>query len=44
MAATTSDRPTVQQHAISATLMLAVPAGILALWLQERWIALRTRF
>lgn len=42
MAATT-DRPTIQQHAISATLMLAVPAGILALWLRDRWTALRPR-
>ena len=44
MAATTSDRPTLLQHAISATLRLAVPAGILALWLQERWFTLRARF
>lgn len=44
MAATTSDRPTVQQNAISATLVLLVPAGILALWLQDRWAALKARF
>lgn len=41
MAATPSPRPTIQQNAISATLLLVVPAGILALWLQDRWIALR---
>jgi hypothetical protein len=44
MAATPSTRPTVQQNAISATLLLAVPVGILALWLQDWWIALRARF
>jgi hypothetical protein len=44
MAAATSDRPTIQQNAISATLLLAVSAGILALWLQDRWVALRARF
>jgi hypothetical protein len=44
MAATTSDRPTIQQNAISATLLLVVPAGILALWLRDRWAAFKTRF
>lgn len=44
MAATPSDRPTIQQNAISATLRVAVPVGILALWLRDRWTALRTRF
>jgi hypothetical protein len=44
MAATTSSRPTLQQNAISATLLVVVPAGILALWLQDRWAALRARF
>jgi hypothetical protein len=43
MAATPSHRPTLQQHAISATLLLAVPVGILALWLRDRWTALTTR-
>jgi hypothetical protein len=44
MAATPSSRPIIQQSVISATLLLAVPAGILALWFQDRWIALRARF
>lgn len=42
--AATSDRPTIQQHAISATLLLAVPVGILALWLQDRWTAFKASF
>jgi hypothetical protein len=41
--ATTSDRPSLQQNAISATLLLVVPAGILALWLRDRWAAFRAR-
>jgi hypothetical protein len=44
MAATPTARATLQQNAISATLLLAVPFGILALWLHDRWIALRARF
>lgn len=44
MAATMSDRPTIHQNAISATLLLVVPAGILALWLHDRWAALKARF
>jgi len=44
MPAMPSDRPTVQQNAISATLLLVVPVGILALWLRDRWAALRARF
>jgi hypothetical protein len=44
MATTPTARPTVQQNAISATLLLVVPAGILALWLHDRWVALRARF
>jgi hypothetical protein len=44
MAATTSNRPSFQQNAISATLLLVVPAGILALWLRDRWAAFRARF
>jgi hypothetical protein len=44
MAAMTSDRPTIQQNAISATLLFVVPAGILALWLRDRWAALTARF
>jgi hypothetical protein len=44
MAATTSSsRPSIQQNAISATLLVVVPAGILALWLQDRWAALKAR-
>jgi len=31
-------------NAISATLLLVVPVGILALWLRDRWAALRARF
>lgn len=42
--AISSDRPTIQQHAISATLLLAVPVGILALWLQDRWAAFKASF
>jgi hypothetical protein len=42
--ATTRSRPTFQQNAISATLLLVVPAGILALWLRDRWAALKGRF
>ena len=41
MAATPTDRPTFQQNAISASLLLAVPVGILALWIQDRWVAFR---
>jgi hypothetical protein len=37
MTATPSDRPTIQQHAISATLLVVVPVGIVALWLRDRW-------
>jgi hypothetical protein len=44
MAAVPSSRPTMQQNAISATLLLVVPAGILALWLQDRWAAFKARF
>jgi hypothetical protein len=44
MAITTSHRPTIQQHAISAILLLAVPAGILGLWLQDQWAAFKARF
>ncbi|HKP24291.1 MAG TPA: hypothetical protein VJV39_10520 [Dongiaceae bacterium] len=44
MATTTSDRPTIQQNAISATLLLIIPAGILALWLRDRWATLTARF
>ena len=44
MAATPSERPTFQQNAVSATLLLVVPAGILALWLHDRWAAFKTRF
>jgi hypothetical protein len=44
MAAAPSSRPTFQQNAISATLLLVVPAGILALWLQDWWVGLRARF
>lgn len=44
MAGTTSDRPTIQQTALSATLLVVVPAGILALWLQDRWAAFKSRF
>jgi hypothetical protein len=44
MAAAPSSRPTIQQNAISATLLLVVPAGVLALWLQERWAAFKARF
>jgi hypothetical protein len=44
MPATPSSRPTIQQSVISATLLLAVFAGILALWLQDRWIGLRARY
>jgi|RhiMethySRZTD1v2_1073278.scaffolds.fasta_scaffold657186_2 hypothetical protein len=43
MAAAPSSRPTLQQNAISATLLLVVPAGILALWLQDRWAAFKAR-
>jgi hypothetical protein len=43
MAAAPSSRPTLQQNAISATLLLVVPAGILALWLQDRWAAVKAR-
>ncbi len=43
MAAAPSYRPTFQQNAISAALLLVVPAGILALWLQDRWTGLRAR-
>jgi hypothetical protein len=39
-----SNRPTIQQNAISATLLLVVPVGILALWLQDRWDDLKARF
>jgi hypothetical protein len=42
MAATRS-RPTFQQNAMSATLLLVVPVGILALWLQDRWVAFKAR-
>lgn len=42
--AATRFRPTFQQNAISTTLLLVVPAGILALWLQDRWVALKSRF
>jgi hypothetical protein len=44
MAATPSDRPTIQQNAISATLLFVVPVGILALWIQDRWAAFKGRF
>jgi hypothetical protein len=44
MAATTSNRPSLQQNAISATLLLVVPVGVLALWLQDRWAAFKARF
>lgn len=44
MAASPSSRPTIQQNAISATLVLVVPVGVLALWLQDRWFALKARF
>lgn len=43
MAATRS-RPTFQQNAISAALLLVVPVGVLALWLQDRWVAFKARF
>ena len=43
MATTLSHRPTIQQNAISATLLIAVPVGILALWLQDRWVRLTAR-
>jgi len=43
MPAAPSSRPTLQQNAISATLVLVVPVGILALWLQDRWSAFRAR-
>ena len=43
MAASTSSRPTLQQNAISATLLVIVPIGILALWLQDRWTAFKAR-
>jgi hypothetical protein len=43
MAAAPSSRPTLQQNAISATLLLVVPVGILALWLQDRWAAFKAR-
>jgi len=42
MAATPS-RPTIQQSAISVTLLLVVPVGILALWLQDRWAEFKAR-
>jgi hypothetical protein len=42
--AITRSRPTFQQNAISASLLLVVPAGILALWLQDRWAAFKARF
>jgi hypothetical protein len=42
--AVTRFRPTFQQNAISATLLLVVPAGVLALWLQDRWVAFKARF
>lgn len=42
--AITRSRPTFQQNAISAGLLLVVPAGILALWLQDRWAAFKARF
>jgi hypothetical protein len=44
MAATSSSRPTFQQNAISATLLLVVPVGIAALWFQDRWAAFKARF
>ena len=44
MAATTPSRPTIQQNAISVTLLLIVPVGILALWLHDRWAAFKARF
>jgi hypothetical protein len=44
MAATTSYRPTFQQNAISVTLLLVVPVGIVALWLQDRWAELKAHF
>ena len=44
MAAAPSSRPTMQQNAISATLLLVVPVGVLALWLQDRWATFRARF
>jgi len=43
MAATRS-RLTFQQNAISAALLLIVPVGVLALWLQDRWVAFKARF
>lgn len=43
MAATTPSRPTIQQNAISATLLVVVPVGILALWLQDRVAAFKAR-
>jgi len=42
--AVTRSRPTFQQNAISATLLLVVPVGVLALWLQDRWVAFKARF
>src|SRR5688572_24444136 len=42
MAATRS-RLTFQQNAISAALLLIVPVGVLALWLQDRWVAFKAR-
>jgi len=41
---TPSDRPTIQQHAISAALVVVVPVGILALWLRDRWAGFKARF
>jgi hypothetical protein len=43
MAAAPSSRPTLQQNAISATLLLVVPVGILALWLHDRLAAFKAR-
>ena len=42
--AVTRSHPTFQQNAISATLLLVVPVGILALWLHDRWAAFKARF
>jgi len=44
MPATSSSRPTIQQHAISAILLVGVPVGILALWLQDRLAKFKARF